>query len=80
MTRIPFRIWRARAPQPQGGRQHLDKDPPQDLQRQRSTPTGGGHIGKDPPQHLERQRRHFDKDPSQDLERQRPTTTGEAAP
>ena len=62
----------------------LDEDPPQDLERQRSTPTGGQRaLHEDPPQDLERQRsiptgeqRALDEDPPQDLERQCSTPTG----
>ena len=35
----------------------LDEDPPHDLERHRSTPTGGGmNLDKDHPQHVQRQR------------------------
>ena len=40
-TRIALRIWSASAPHPQGEQRALHEDPPQDLERQRSTPTGG---------------------------------------
>ena len=40
-TKIPLRIWNASAPHPQEAHEALHEDPPQDLQRQRSIPTGG---------------------------------------
>ena len=41
-TTLPLSLSSASAPQPQGGRRHIDEDPAQDLEHQRCTPTWGG--------------------------------------